>query len=85
MSIVPYSSHDLSDEGLKQVINMFSKWSLKKENEVNFAQIRLGVRQVYDIKKSANHLLSMLFQIVMHMDQIDNDYLQIFNSILYVI
>ena len=36
MSIVPYSSHDLNNEGLKQVINMFCKWSLNDES-VNFS------------------------------------------------
>ena len=84
MSIVPYSSHDLNNEGLKQVINMFCKWSLDDKG-VDFSEIRAGVRKVHDIKISANHLLSMLFQIVMHMDENDDGYLEIFSSILYVI
>ena len=49
MSIVPYSSHDLVNAGLRQVIDEFIKWSMN-DSSVNFSMIRAGVRKVQNIK-----------------------------------
>ena len=61
----------------------FGQWTSSEDTD--FKIIREGVFQVQNIKPSAHRLLSVLCQVFMTMEKMDDQFLEIFKSIVYVL
>ena len=61
----------------------FGQWTSSQDTD--FKIIREGVFQVQNIKPSAHRLLSVLSQVFMTMETMDDQFLEIFKSIVYVL